>query len=103
MALANEILDFSETTRRSPGQHGQARTPAEREQLVRLYADLLERSYIGKIELYGGERIVFVGDTIERDQATVRTRLQTWSFTEKQEQGFEADREPAIRKASQAT
>lgn len=103
MALANEILDFSETTRRSPGQRGQARTPAEREQLVRLYADLLERSYIGKIELYGGERIVFVGDTIERDQATVRTRLQTWSITEKQEQGFEADREPAIRKASQAT
>jgi phospholipid transport system substrate-binding protein len=152
--LANEIFDFSETTRRSLGQHWQARTPAEREQFVRLYADLLERSYIGKIELYSGERILFVGDTIERDQATVRTRLQTkagteipvdyrmhrvgdrWlsydvaiegvsmvanyraqfnkiiqasgyaalvsKLTEKQEQGLEADREPAIRKASQA-
>jgi len=152
--LANEIFDFSETARRSLGQHWQARTPAEREQFVRLYADLLERSYIGKIELYSGERILFVGDTIERDQATVRTRLQTkagteipvdyrmhrvgdrWltydvaiegvsmvanyraqfnkiiqasgyaslvsKLTEKQEQGLEADREPAIRKASQA-
>ena len=57
--LANEIFDFTETTRRSLGQHWQARTPAEREQFVRLYADLLERSYIGKIELYSGERIVF--------------------------------------------
>jgi phospholipid transport system substrate-binding protein len=152
--LANEIFDFSETARRSLGQHWQARTPAEREQFVRLNADLLERSYIGKIELYSGERILFVGDTIERDQATVRTRLQTkagteipvdyrmhrvgdrWltydvaiegvsmvanyraqfnkiiqasgyaslvsKLTEKQEQGLEADREPAIRKASQA-
>jgi len=80
--LANEIFDFSETTRRSLGQHWQARTPAEREQFVRLYADLLERSYIGKIELYSGERILFVGDTIERDQATVRTRLQTKAGTE---------------------
>lgn len=80
--LANEIFDFTETTRRSLGPHWQARTPAEREQFVRLYADLLERSYIGKIELYSGERIQFVGDTIEGDQATVRTRLVTKSGTE---------------------
>jgi phospholipid transport system substrate-binding protein len=151
--LANEIFDFTETTRRSLGQHWQARTPAEREQFVRLYADLLERSYIGKIELYSGERIVFVGDTIEREQATVRTRLVTkagteipvdyrmhrvgdrWltydvaiegvsmvanyraqfnkiiqasgfaalvtKLSEKEQQALEADRDPAIRKASQ--
>ena len=150
---ANEIFDVTETTRRSLGQHWQARTPAEREQIVRLYADLLERSYIGKIEQYSGERIQFAGETIDGDQATVRTRLQTkggpeipvdyrmhrvgerWrtydvaiegvsmvanyraqfnkiiqasgyqglvsKLTEKQEQGFEADREPNIRKASQ--
>lgn len=80
--LANEIFDFTETTRRSLGPHWQARTPAEREQFVRLYADLLERSYIGKIELYSGERIQFVGDTIDGDQATVRTRLVTKAGTE---------------------
>ena len=80
--LANELFDFTETTRRSLGQHWQARTPAERDQLVRLYADLLERSYIGKIEQYSGERIVFAGDTVEGDQATVRTRLVTKAGTE---------------------
>jgi phospholipid transport system substrate-binding protein len=47
--LANEIFDFTETTRRSLGRHWHARTPQEREEIVRLYADLLERSYIGKI------------------------------------------------------
>lgn len=75
--LANEIFDFTETTRRSLGQHWQTRTPAEREQFVKLYADVLERSYIGKIEHYSGERIVFVGESVEREQATVRTRLVT--------------------------
>lgn len=80
--VANDIFDFTETTRRALGQHWHARTASEREEMVRLYADLLERSYIGKIELYSGERIQFVGDSIDRDQATVRTRLVTKSGTE---------------------
>ena len=41
--VAHDIFDFTETTRRSLGQHWQARTPAEREEIVRLYADLLLR------------------------------------------------------------
>ena len=80
--VANEIFDFTETSRRSLGQHWQARTPAEREQFVRLFADLMERSYIGKLELYSGERILFGGETVEGDQATVRTRLVTKAGTE---------------------
>jgi phospholipid transport system substrate-binding protein len=75
--IANDIFDFTETTRRSLGQHWQPRTPQEREEITRLFADLLERSYIGKIEMYSGEKIQYVGDTIEGDQATVRTRLVT--------------------------
>src|SRR5205085_11339445 len=55
--VANDIFDFSETTRRSLGPHWHARTPQEREDVTRLYADLLERSYIGTIEMYSGEKI----------------------------------------------
>jgi len=80
--IANDIFDFTETTRRSLGPHWQARTPQEREEITRLYADLLERSYIGKIEMYSGEKIQFVGDTVDGDQASVRTRLVTKQGTE---------------------
>ena len=48
--IANDIFDFSETARRSLGRHWQARTPAERDEFVQLFSDLLERSYISKIE-----------------------------------------------------
>jgi phospholipid transport system substrate-binding protein len=75
--VANDIFDFTETTRRSLGPHWHAGTPQEREEVTRLYTDLLERSYIGKIEMYSGEKIQFLGDTIDGDQATVRTRLVT--------------------------
>jgi phospholipid transport system substrate-binding protein len=75
--IANEIFDFTETTRRSLGPHWSPRTPPEREEITRLFADLLERSYIGKIEMYSGEKIQYAGDIIEGEQATVRTRLVT--------------------------
>jgi phospholipid transport system substrate-binding protein len=75
--IANEIFDFSETARRSLGRHWHARTPAEREEFVQLFTDLLERSYISRVELYGGEKIQYVGDSIEGDQARVQTKLLT--------------------------
>jgi phospholipid transport system substrate-binding protein len=74
--IANEIFDFSETAKRSLGRHWQARTPAERDEFVQVFTDLLERSYISRVELYGGEKIQYVSDTIEEaDQAKVHTKL----------------------------
>jgi phospholipid transport system substrate-binding protein len=75
--IANDIFDFGETARRSLGRHWQPRSPAERDEFVQLFSDLLERSYISKVELYGGEKIQYVGDTIEGEQAKVQTKLLT--------------------------
>ena len=76
--IANEIFDFNETAKRSLGRHWLARTPAERDEFVQVFTDLLERSYISRVELYGGEKIQYVGDTIEDgEQAKVQTKLVT--------------------------
>lgn len=80
--IADEIFDFGETAKRSLGPHWQARTSTEREEFTQLFADLLERSYISKIELFNGERVTFVGETIDGDTAVVRTRLVTKQATE---------------------
>jgi phospholipid transport system substrate-binding protein len=81
-SIADEIFDFGETAKRSLGRHWQARTPSEREEFVQLFSDLLERSYISKIELFNGERVTYVNETIDGDTATVRTRLVTKQATE---------------------
>jgi phospholipid transport system substrate-binding protein len=75
--IADDIFDFGETAKRSLGRHWAARTPTEREEFVKLFGDLLERSYISKIEMYGGERIQYTGDKIEGDQASVQSKLVT--------------------------
>ena len=79
---ATDIFDFTEVTRRSLGRHWQAATPAEREELVLLFTALLERSYLGRIEQYTGERIAVVGEALDGELATVRTRLVSKSGTE---------------------
>ncbi len=73
--IADEIFDWEELSKRSLGTHWRERTPAEREEFVRLFADLMERSYLAKIDMYDGEKIGYAGDTIEGDQAIVRTKI----------------------------
>jgi phospholipid transport system substrate-binding protein len=75
--IAEEIFDFTETAKRSLGRHWLSRTPAERKEFVDLFANLLERSYLSKIELYSGERIAYLGDTVDGEQALVRTKIVT--------------------------
>ena len=75
--IAEQIFDFEETAKRSLGRHWQSRTPAERQEFVKLFTDLLEHSYLSKIEQYGGEKVTYAGDTIEGDQATVRSKIVT--------------------------
>ncbi len=80
--IADEIFDFTEISQRSLGRHWQGRTPSERAEFVALFADLLERTYISKIESYSGERVVYAGETLDGDQATVRTRIVSKQGTE---------------------
>src|SRR5262249_22543408 len=74
---AIEIFDVQETAKRALGRHWQARTPAEREDFVQLFADLLERTYINKIDIYRGEKLVYTNEAIDGEYATVRARVVT--------------------------
>jgi phospholipid transport system substrate-binding protein len=80
--LAAEAFDVQETARRALGPHWQQRTPTEREEFVQLFADLLEQTYIAKIDLYGGERLRFTDERVDGDSAVVRARVTTKQGTE---------------------
>ena len=80
--IANQLFDFEETAKRALGPHWQQRTPAEREEFVKLFSDLLEAAYIGKIDLYQGEKITYASETVEGDQGTVKTVVVTKQGTE---------------------
>ena len=80
--VANDIFDFAETAKRSLARHWLNRTDQEREEFIKLFGDLLERSYISKISMYGGERISYVGESLDGNLATVRSKIITKQGTE---------------------
>lgn len=80
--VAEEVFDVGETAKRALGPHWQQRTSAEREEFTQLFADLLESTYIARIDEYGGERIRYTGEKIDGDTAVVQTRVLTKKGTE---------------------
>ena len=80
--VAEEVFDLSETAKRALGPHWNQRTPAEREEFTQLFAELLEGTYIARIDEYGGERIRYTGEKVDGDNAVVQTRVLTKKGTE---------------------
>ena len=80
--VAEEVFDLSETAKRALGRHWQARTPAEREEFARLFADFLENTYLSKIVLYSGERVSYVSESIDGDFAIVGAKILRKQGTE---------------------
>ena len=76
-AVADDFFDFPEMAQRSLGYHRATPSERERAEFVSLFRDLLERSYMTTIENYTGETIVYLGETIEGDYATVRSKIVT--------------------------
>jgi phospholipid transport system substrate-binding protein len=75
--ILEETFDLGEMTRRTLGPHWQGLTEAERAEFVTLFGDLLDRAYFTRIAAYNGEKITVLGDSIDGDLATVRTRIVT--------------------------
>jgi phospholipid transport system substrate-binding protein len=75
--LARELFDFEEVTRRTLSRHWAARSADERAEFVALFTELLERSYVNRVEAYAGESITYIGEAVDAGFATVRSKILT--------------------------
>lgn len=74
--VAGEIFDFGDMARRALGIHWEPRTPAEREQFVRLYTDLIQRAYLSKVDQHdSAHQMTILGETIDGNDAIVKTSI----------------------------
>jgi phospholipid transport system substrate-binding protein len=70
-------FDFTEMARRSLGPAWRRISPAEQQEFVRLFTELLAESYINNIESYSGEKILYGREIQEQEYAEVDTTLIT--------------------------
>jgi len=75
-------FDFSEMAKRSLALHWKKRSPEEQKEFVALFTDLIENTYIKKIERYENEKILYLDEKIEGDYAAVKTNIITANNTE---------------------
>ena len=70
---------FDEMAQRSLGQHWRTLTPQQQKEFVDLFTDLLERSYINRIESYRGGRqgVRYTKEDISGGNATVDTEIRS--------------------------
>ena len=81
-ALVREAFDARQAAARALGHEWQARTPAERDEFDRLYADVVESGYLGGVgsraRVHGdGIHVDFESETVHGPHATVATTLGT--------------------------
>ena len=75
--VAEGLFDFNEMARLTLSRHWSAQSPRDQNEFVRLFTALLERCYLSTIENYAGERITFLGESIDGSYAQVRSRITT--------------------------
>jgi phospholipid transport system substrate-binding protein len=75
--IIDSRFDFEEMAKRSLALHWRERSPEEKKEFIALYSDLLEDTYIRKIERYEGEKIQYASEIIDDGYSTVRTRIIT--------------------------
>ena len=77
MAIADVYFDWTEMSRRTLARYWKARTPEEQKEFSGLFRDLLKNAYIGRIESYSGEKVIFEGETTDDKYAVVKSQIIT--------------------------
>ena len=78
----DEQFNWEAMTKRSLARHWRERTEGEKKEFIDLFGKLLERTYLDKVGSYSGEKVVYVGETIDGKYGTVTAKILTHSQTE---------------------
>ena len=79
-AVYGEMFDENEFSRRTLGAHWGKLNPAQQQEFIPLFREVLERAYINKILAYKNEKVVFVKQNmVSNNLAEVQTKVLTSS------------------------
>lgn len=79
---ADKRFDWAAMARSAMGIYWRERTSEEKREFSRLFTDLIENSYMHKIEGYSGEKIRYHGDSTDDGYGAVKVSIITHKGTE---------------------
>lgn len=72
--LVGRRFDFTEMAKRALGPEWQRHSQRERGEYVKLFTDIIETSYLDRMESYAGENVVYLRENRDADYAEVATK-----------------------------
>ena len=75
--VINERFSFAKMSQLSLGRHWKKRSDEEKKIFIDLFGQLLEETYISKIEAYTDEKVVFVKEYVKKKKAQINTKIVT--------------------------
>ena len=75
--VVDGIFDWEAFSQRALGRHWRNRSSEEKKEFIYLFGQLLERTYMDKTRQYAGEKVSFVGETIEGNYGVVKSLITT--------------------------
>ena len=88
--VLDRMFDWTRMAEAALRGHWQQRTAAERAEFTGLFADLFRRVYVSRIHVVDASKFQYLGDVIDRERATVKTKILT-------KQGSTIDVDYAVR------
>jgi len=79
--ILDRMFDWSRMAEAALRGHWQQRTPAERTEFTQLFASLFRRAYVSRVHVIDASKFQYLGDSIQGDRATVRTKVFTKKTT----------------------
>jgi len=73
----DERFNWEEMAQRALARHWTQRTPEEKKEFIRLFGDLLENTYLTKVEGYSGEKVLYEGESVDGNYAVVKMKIVT--------------------------
>jgi phospholipid transport system substrate-binding protein len=80
--VVDGLFDWPGISQRALARHWHGRTEAERQEFVTLFAELVRRTYLKKLEGYSGEKVAYKDERIDGDYARVYVDVITAKNTE---------------------
>ncbi len=75
--VINERFSFAKMSQLSLGRHWKKRSDEEKKVFIDLFGQLLEETYISKIEAYTDEKVIFVKEYVKKKKAQINTKIVT--------------------------
>lgn len=73
--VADGFFDWRELSKRAVAEHWTKYTPKQQDEFIVVFSELLQKTYIRKLEKYNNEKVNYIKEQVEGNQAFINTQV----------------------------